>query len=58
MNMLALAHCSTGVVTTIIGITPVLILPFVIFLYKEKVSPRAAIGAIISVIGVAMFVIF
>jgi drug/metabolite transporter (DMT)-like permease len=57
MNMKALATCSTGVVTTIISTTPVLILPLVILLYKEKVSPRAAIGAGISVLGVALLMI-
>jgi drug/metabolite transporter (DMT)-like permease len=57
MNMKALTLCSPGIVTTIIGTTPVMILPFVILLYKEKVSPRAAIGAIISVLGVAMLMI-
>jgi drug/metabolite transporter (DMT)-like permease len=54
MNMKALELCSPGVVATIIATTPVLILPFVIFLYREKVSPRAAIGAVISVVGVGL----
>jgi drug/metabolite transporter (DMT)-like permease len=53
-NMKALELCTPGVVSTIINTTPVLILPFVIFVYKEKVSPRAAIGAMISVLGVAL----
>ncbi len=54
LNMKALGLCTPGVVATIINTTPVLILPFVILLYKEKVSPRAALGAIISVLGVAL----
>ncbi len=33
---------------------PVLILPFVIVLYHEKVSLRAAGGALLSVLGVAI----
>jgi drug/metabolite transporter (DMT)-like permease len=53
-NMKALSLCSPGVVTTLIATTPILILPFVIVLYKEKVSFRAAIGALISVIGVSI----
>jgi drug/metabolite transporter (DMT)-like permease len=57
LNMKAFALCTPGVVTTIIGTTPVLILPFVILLYKEKVSPRAAIGAVISVLGVALLML-
>jgi drug/metabolite transporter (DMT)-like permease len=53
--MYALKVChSTGIVNTIGCITPVLILPFSILVYKEMVSPRAAFGAVLSVIGVMM----
>jgi len=55
--MIALRHCHAGVVATIISTMPVLILPFAILLYGEKVSLRAAAGAVISVIGVAMLVL-
>jgi drug/metabolite transporter (DMT)-like permease len=52
--MYALKACpSTGVVCTISSIAPVMILPFCILVYKEKVSPRAAMGAVISVLGIA-----
>jgi drug/metabolite transporter (DMT)-like permease len=57
LNMKSLGLCSTGVVATLSNTTPLIILPFVILLYKEKVSPRAAIGAIISVIGVALLML-
>jgi drug/metabolite transporter (DMT)-like permease len=33
---------------------PVLVLPFAILLFREKVSFRAAAGAVISVLGVAL----
>jgi drug/metabolite transporter (DMT)-like permease len=52
--LVALRHCEVGVVATIVSTMPVLILPFVIFLYREKVSPRAALGAVLSVVGVAI----
>jgi drug/metabolite transporter (DMT)-like permease len=54
MSLEALRHCSAGVAMTIINTMPVMILPLVIIFYKEKVSPRAAVGAVISVIGIAM----
>jgi drug/metabolite transporter (DMT)-like permease len=57
LNMQALILCRAGVVSTIINTTPVLILPFVILFYKEKVSPRAAIGAAVSVLGVALLML-
>lgn len=52
--MIAVRHCHAGIAATIIGTTPVLILPFVILFYKERVSLRAAGGALLSVAGVAM----
>ena len=55
--MVALRHCHPGIVATIIGTTPVLILPFTIFVYHERVSPRAACGAVVSVAGVAMLML-
>lgn len=54
MCMIALRHAPTGVVATIINTMPVLILPFAILLYRERVSVRAAAGAMITVIGVGL----
>jgi drug/metabolite transporter (DMT)-like permease len=58
LYLVALRHCQAGVVTTIIATMPVLILPFVILLYREKVSLRAAGGAVIAVAGVALLVLW
>ncbi|MGW8258375.1 MAG: DMT family transporter [Thermoguttaceae bacterium] len=55
--MVALRETAVGVVYTIVNTTPVLILPFVIVLYHEKVSPRAAFGAVLAVVGVAVLVL-
>ncbi|NLX97519.1 MAG: DMT family transporter [Rhodopirellula sp.] len=55
--MVALRYSPVGVAVTIISTMPVLILPFAILLHKEKVSPRAALGALVSVAGVALLVI-
>jgi len=52
--MIALRHSPTGVVATIVNTMPVLILPFTILLYGERVSFRAAAGAIITVAGVGL----
>lgn len=52
--MIALRHSPTGVVATIVNTMPVLILPFAILLYRERVSLRAAAGAIITVAGVGL----
>jgi drug/metabolite transporter (DMT)-like permease len=54
LSLVALQHAPTGVVATIIATMPVLILPFSILLYHEKVSLRAVGGALVAVAGIAM----
>jgi drug/metabolite transporter (DMT)-like permease len=54
--MIALRHCHAGVVTTIISTMPVLILPFSVLLFRERVSVRALLGAVLSIVGVALLV--
>jgi drug/metabolite transporter (DMT)-like permease len=56
-NLVALQYAPTGVVATIIATMPVLILPFSIVLHREKVSLRAAGGAVMAVAGVAMLML-
>ena len=54
LYLVALRRCPAGVVATIVATMPVLILPFAIVLYREKVSLRAVFGAVLSVVGVAL----
>lgn len=57
LSLVALRHCHAGVAATIISTTPILVLPFVIVLHRERVSLRAALGALLSVAGVALLVL-
>jgi len=52
--MLSLKHVGTGITSTIAATVPVLIIPFVILVQKEKVSPRAICGAVLAVAGVSI----
>ncbi len=53
----ALRLAPTGIVATITATMPILILPFSILLYREKVSLRAIGGAIVAVAGIAMLML-
>ncbi len=57
LSLVAIRNCHAGVAATIISTTPVLILPFVVLLYREHVSVRSVVGAVLSVIGVALLVL-
>lgn len=54
LSLVAIQNTQTGVAATIMSITPVLIIPFVILIHKERVSLRAALGALVAVGGVAL----
>lgn len=56
-SMLAITYANPGIVQTITSANPVLIIPFSIFLFKEKVRFTEIIGAVIAVIGVSLFFI-
>jgi drug/metabolite transporter (DMT)-like permease len=57
MFMLALQNCHEGVVTTILATIPVMILPFSVYLYGDRVSWRAIGGALVAVAGVALLML-
>ncbi len=57
LSLFAVQHANPGVVQTIVSINPVLIIPFSIWFYREKISFREAIGAAVAVCGVSLFFI-
>jgi len=54
-SLLAVQHANTGIAATIMAIVPVLIIPPSILLFKEKVTIKEILGAILAVGGVALF---
>jgi drug/metabolite transporter (DMT)-like permease len=56
-SLYAVQHTSAGIASTIMAITPILIIPPAILFKKEKVTLREIIGAVVSVVGVALFFI-
>jgi drug/metabolite transporter (DMT)-like permease len=54
MSLLAVRLTATGVASTIMSTTPILVIPAVVVLHRERVSVRAVGGALLAVVGVAM----
>ena len=54
LSMWALQLLPAGIAATLISTMPVMILPMVMVVHKERVSWRAALGAAIAVAGVAI----
>jgi drug/metabolite transporter (DMT)-like permease len=53
-SLLAVQHTTTGVASTIMSINRILIIPASILIFKEEVSMKEIIGALITVAGVSL----
>jgi len=57
LSLLAVQHASTGIVSTITSITPILLIPISIIVFKERIFPREIFGAIITLLGISLLFI-
>lgn len=55
LSLISIKYTETGIASTLMATTPILIIPFSIFMLKQKVTVKEVIGAVISVVGIAMF---
>lgn len=58
LSLLSVTYISTGISSTIMAITPILIIPPAIIIFKEKLTFYEILGAVISVAGVAFLFVF
>jgi drug/metabolite transporter (DMT)-like permease len=54
LSLVAVRHTQTGIAATLMATTPILLLPLLVLIEKERVSARAIVGTLISVAGVAL----
>ncbi len=54
MSLVAVKLIAAGTAATLNSMTPVMIIPLIVLYYKEKVSIRAVLGAVVAVGGVAI----
>lgn len=54
LSMVAVTYADVGIAQTLLSLMPVMIIPVVWILYGQRTSWRGILGAIISVIGVAV----
>jgi drug/metabolite transporter (DMT)-like permease len=54
-SLVAVQHTSAGIAATLMSIVPVLIILPSVILFKQKVTLREIVGAVISVAGVSLF---
>jgi drug/metabolite transporter (DMT)-like permease len=54
-SLLAVKYTSTGVASALMSIVPVLIIAPAVVVFKEKITVKELAGAVITVVGVALF---
>jgi drug/metabolite transporter (DMT)-like permease len=57
LSQIAVQRSYVGIASTLMAMTPIVILPISRFYYKEKISYRAVIGTVIALVGVAIIFI-
>ncbi len=54
LSLVAVQATYVGIASTLMALTPILLLPFASLVFKEQVSPRAILGTVTSLTGVAL----
>jgi drug/metabolite transporter (DMT)-like permease len=54
-SLIAVQNTSTGIASTLMSIVPIIIIVPSILIFKQKVTLKEVIGAIVSVLGVILF---
>ena len=53
LSLIAVKYTNPGIASTLMSLTPIIIIPFAIFYLKEKMDFKEILGAFVAVIGVA-----
>jgi drug/metabolite transporter (DMT)-like permease len=54
MSMFAVAYTETGIAQTLMSLMPLIIIPLMWVVYREKTNLRGILGAVIAVVGVGI----
>lgn len=55
LSLYAVQHTETGIASTLMALVPIFILVPTAFMFKEKITVRQVIGAVISIAGASIF---
>jgi len=58
LSLVAIQNAPVGISSTLMALTPVLLLPLVWVLHRERISRRAVLGTVVALAGVALIFLF
>jgi drug/metabolite transporter (DMT)-like permease len=53
-SLIAIVHTKVGIAATLMSTMPIIMLPMIKYVYKEKLTYRSITGAVIAVVGIAI----
>ena len=53
-SLIAIQYVQIGIASTLMALTPVIILPISYFLFREKIGWQAVLGTVLAIVGVAI----
>lgn len=57
LSLYAVQHTNTAIASTLMSLMPVIIIPFSIFIYKERIHLREIFGALVAIVGTAVLML-
>jgi drug/metabolite transporter (DMT)-like permease len=54
-SLMAVQYTSAGIASTLMALTPIIIILPSYWLFREKITWKAVVGAVVSVLGVSLF---
>ena len=57
LSLIAVQSARVGIASTLMAMTPVISLPLVPLIFKERVSLRAVLGTLVAMVGVALMIL-
>jgi drug/metabolite transporter (DMT)-like permease len=54
LSLIAIQHAYIGIASTLMALPPIFLIPLSRWFFKEKITPRAVIGTLIALGGVAL----
>lgn len=55
LSLMAVQYTDTGIASTLMALTPVLIIAPYAIIYKQRIKAKEVVGVVVSMVGVAMF---
>ncbi|MBT5409432.1 MAG: DMT family transporter [Phycisphaerae bacterium] len=57
LGLISIENMDTGIAATLMSLSPIMILPFAKIIEKEQITTNAVVGAIVSIMGVALLLL-